>query len=220
MSDRDILSNFLEEMRADRKSKTFQEMAQRLMIERDIRNILLAFKEKGFIIQENLDESIGFDFLIRKDNKEALMVLKYQRKLSLPRGILLDFHRTLIRNSLSEGIIVIWALAPRYPSVYVSALELNKMLAQERKTFNFSKRTQPLKDCIMLEFGKPDALVSELRPREKARALADDKIIVSEIFRKTISRMFEDLKSRKYRLAFKKKGAETFSRRDLRKFLT
>ena len=216
MSSADTFSDFLGELRADRKSKSFDEMAQRLIAEREIRNSLSKLKDQGFVIQENLDETIGFDFLIRKDDKEVLMVLEYKKKrFSLSKALIVSFHRTLIPNPLSEGIIVAWTLRPEYPSIYLSALELNRMLTRDERTFNFSKEVQPLKSCLFSVFRKPESLVSELKPKEKTRAVGEDKMMVSLTFRENIEKMFKNLQLKKYRLDHKKKALRAFSEKDL-----
>lgn len=213
---KDAFSNFLREMRADRKAETFTEMAERLAIERRIRRFFENLKKEGYVIQENLDESIAFDFLIRRFDREALVTLKYQRnEFSLSKEELTRLHKMLESNSLSEGIIVVWVLSPEYLSVYLSIFKLNKLLMKDVKRFSFSVEVQSLDSCISGIFRKTESLVGELKPKTKASALAKDRKIASRTFNETIQELFKDLKQRRYKLKHKKEALKSLSRRDL-----
>jgi len=213
---REAFSNFLREMQADRKAENFEEMAERLVNERRIRRFLETFKKKGFMVQENLDESIGFDFLLRKFDREILVTLKYQRnEFSLSKDALIHLHKILRSNSLSEGVVIVWISSSEHSSVYLSIFRLNRLLMEDRERFSFVNEIQSLDKCISRIFMKPSSFVSELKPRVKARALTEDRIIASHDFNETILRLFGTLKNRKYRLKHKKEALESFSRRDL-----
>ena len=216
MSEENMLSNFLREMRADQKTKSFDEMAQRLIAEREIRRFLSTLKDEGFIVQENFDDSIMFDFLLRKYEKEVLILLKYEKnRFILSKQEITIFHDTLRLNSLSEGIIVVWTLREAFSSVYLSALKLNKLLSKDVNTFSFSAEIQPLKKCIFDTFSKPESLVSELKFKEKTKVLEADRLMLSSTFKENLLKSFQDLKKRRYRLSYKKKAIESFTFQDL-----
>lgn len=214
MSEENIFSDYLREIRAETKSKSLEKMTERLIAEKKLRQILIALKNEDFVIQEIMDESAGFDFIVRKFTDEILITLNYTNQHSLKRRELINFNHVLKYNSTSIGIIITWIMQEGNPSTYLSALELNKLLRQKSEVFDFQE-VEPLKECIRSVFKKPLNVITDLTIQKK-REVDEDRAALIQIFNKLLYDNFSSLKAKKFKLSYKKKALELLSTKDLK----
>lgn len=216
MGDNNTFSYFLREMKADKKSRSFNQMSRTLMAEERIRHLLSILRNKGFVVQENFDESLSYDFLLRKYDKEVLISLEYKEDTyTLPRQHLETLYETLRLNSLSEGLIVVWVLREPFPSIYLSAFNLNRLLRKDERLYSFASETKSLEQCISDVFEKPEKLVSELKTLRKGQIFTKDKTAMSATFQKAIEKDYHQLQRKRYQLSFKQQAVAKLSSQDV-----
>jgi len=217
MGQEDSFAQFLSELRAERKSKSFDQMAERLIAERGIRRFFSSLREKGFIVQENLDEAVNFDFLLRKGDDELVGLLKYKEdNFFLSRQQLYELYRILSANPQSSAILFVWVGRPSYPSICLSMGELNKIVRQGKDVYDFSSYQSPLEESVSFFFKRPKSLVRMLKPKEKAMISKKNRMILTETFAKLIMSSFRKTKKRRFRLKHKIKAAKEFSIDDVK----
>lgn len=217
MGPEDSFAQFLFELRAERKSKSFDQMAERLIAERGIRMFFSSLREKGFIVQENLDEDVDFDFLLRKGDDELISLLKYKEDgFLISRERLYELYRILSANPQSRAILFVWVVKPSYPSICLSMGELNKIVRQEKDVHDFSSNQLPLEELISLFFKRPKSLVRMLKPKEKAMVSKENRMMLTETFAKLIMNLFRKTKKRRFRLKHKIKAAHELSIEDVK----
>jgi len=217
MTREDSFTQFLYELRAERKSKSFDQMAERLIAERDLRKFFSSLKKKGFIVQENLDEAINFDFLIRKGDDELIGLLKYKEDgFTISRDQLDELYRILSTNPQSKAILLVWIVRPSYPTICLSSSELNRSLRQVEDVYDFSSSQLPLEQSVAVFFKRPKGLVIALKPMEKAMVSKADRMMLAETFAKLIMSSFGKMKKRRFRLDHKIKAAQDFSVDDVK----
>lgn len=217
MGQADSFAQFLYELKAERKSQSFDEMAERLIAERNLRKFFGGLRKKRFIVQENLDEAINFDFLIRKDDNELIGLLEHKKNgFTLSREQLDTLYHILSTNPQSKGIIFVWIMGPSYPSVSFSSFDLNKLLRQGKGIFDFSSSQLPMKESVAIFFERPKNLVIDLKPMKKTMISKADRIMLTSNFSKHIEGLFRKMKKRKFRLDNKIKAAQDFTMADVK----
>lgn len=210
-----VFLNFVREMRADLNSDSFNSMADRLVAEKKAMAILTNLRNEGFVVQETIDETAGYDCIIRRFTEEFLVIFKYDKTYSNPS--IEDFARLsniLKLNSVSRGVIVTWLLIENFPSLAFTNPEINKIVKNQPCKFDFRQQVKPLSDCIAEIFNIPTGLVHDLKGFQ-ASELPGDKTEVKNIFNNYLNKSFNDLKAKEFKLDYKKKALEQFSSEDL-----
>lgn len=213
----DSFIQFLSELKANRKSKTIDEMVDRLAAENDLRKFLNELKTKGFLVQESLDESLDFDFLIRKDDLELVGLFEYgidEFKLSFEK--LKDINRILSSTVQSRAILLVWIVRPDYPSVLLDPYDLNKRIRTSENEYDFRLFAKPMRESVELFFKKPASMISGL-PYKKEVLRQAERQRICDVFRQILSEEFKEVKTRKFRLEHKIKAAEELSNYDVQR---
>ncbi len=185
------------------------------MLRRVLRNTFKTLEIEELVVQENLDESVEFDFTLRRFEKEILVSLKYEENAALlSKQELLALNEILGKNLSSEGIVVVWISKPNYPSIYLSGLNLRKLLSEDRVTFSFHNELKPLKECILSIFKNLVSLVIDSTRGKGSETVEGDRIKLRQSFAEILGDELQKMKNKglsKYSL----KAIEEFSVEDM-----
>jgi hypothetical protein len=212
----DSFAQFLCELRAERKSKTFDQMSDRLIAERDLRRYFTELKEKKFTIQENLDISLDFDFLIRKGDTELIGLLEYNEngfKITLEK--LRELDRILSKNPQSQAVMLIWIIRPHYPSLVLRPDVLNKELRDGKVEYDFASTVKPLRDSIDFFFKESERLISG-GLQQGINVQQAEQMRLFEVINRILMEEYNEIKKKRFRTDYKIKAVQELSIDDLK----
>jgi len=212
----DALERFLSDMKAERKSATFEQMTAWLKAQRELRRYFSELKEKKFIVQENMDEAIDFDFIIRKGDFELIGVMQHkENSFLLSHQKLEELYQLLSNNPQSQAILLMWLVEPSYPSVIIFSEALNRILREGKTIHDFTSCVKPLKESVELFFKKSESMLFSITQAERSLNQQAKNIMLREVFRAILAEQFAELKNRKFRNDYKIKASQAFSMDDL-----
>ncbi len=210
-----VFMNFLREMRADINSESFNGMADRLIAEKRAMALLLGLRNNGFVVQETMDESTGYNCIIRRFTDEFLVVFRYELNCVFSEQDLVKLSDMLRLNSVSSGVIVTWLLVDGFPSIAFTNLQLTKILKDQSVNIDMKQKLKPLSDCIAEVFKKPFGFMQNIKGLQSS-VMIGDKTEVKKIFDANLRESFKELKEREFKLPYKKTALKQFSDEDLK----
>ncbi len=214
----DSFVNFLSEIRAEKKSQTFDQMTERLIAERDLRKYFDELKNKKYIVQENVDLSIDFDFLIRKESSEVIGILEPKgTHFKITFDKLKKLNLLLSENPQSRAIMLTWIIRPNYPSVLMYPDFLNKKIRSSKPDCDLTSLVRPIRDAVGSFFKELPSLIStEVQVPEKELKQAE-KLRFYEVLNEFLMQEYNKVKEKNFRLDYKIKAVDELSVDDVNK---
>jgi len=214
----DSFAQFLSELRAERKSDTFDQLSDRLLAERDLRRFFTELKEKKFTVQENVDLSIDFDFLIRKGNLELIGLLEYKENgFRMTRQKLMEIDRILSCNPQSQAILLTWIYRPSYPSLLLYPDFLNKRLRNGSLEYDFAPVVKPIRVAVETFFKESEGMIQLREPYQKTTYQQAEQIKLCEVFNQILMEEYNEIKKKRFRTDYRIKAAQELSLEDVRR---
>lgn len=150
----DTLTQFLHEIKASRKSKSVNQIVNRIQIERTFGNRVEKLRGEGYNIHENIiDKEIDYDYIIRKGMCEVLLfLLDEDKKYIITRQQIEKYIKTLSKSNISEAICLVWLKKPLFYSIVLTYSELYKLFRKEINDYSFLNQVTPFEEKIRTYF--------------------------------------------------------------------
>lgn len=221
---KEILSRYLREEKAKRKSKSFNTLVKRLRLEQEFRNILLALKENEISFQEVLPSLVSKkkfectpDFIIWKhDVKVPIFLIGHEEgaKYGILRNELFDYL-SFLKKTDYDVIAAIWMSPPSFPCKIFKIVDIKKKIKSKDKHFVFTD-VSPFKQRILNVFLEK-APIWEVPQYEKLPELEKPERLL-KTFESTFKEMVRrEAKRRRPRLPHRKEALRNISDEDLDK---
>lgn len=222
---KEILSRHLREVKAKRKSKSFSTLVNRLRLEQEFRNLLVALREEGIFSQEVLPSLLPVeeiertpDFILWKHNiKMPIFLIPHENGNIISRNTLRDYLIFLMETDY-EVVAGVWMSLPSFPCRIFRIIDIERKLRNEGETFVI-ENLSAFKPCIV-EFFSERAPIWPVPRYEKIPALEKPEL-VSEAFESKFREVVKrEAKRRTPRLPHRKKAIRDISDEDLNKICT
>lgn len=218
----EILSRHLREVKAKRKTRSFNSLVKRLKLEQEFRNILVALKENEISWQEVLPSLVSKkkvefepDFVVWKyDVKVPLFLIEHEKEdgYTISRNELVDYL-SFLKKTDYDIVAAVWMSSPSFPCKMLKIVDIEQRAKGENEHVVF-KDVDPFQQRILKFFLEkapvwPVLKYERIPKLEKPERLLE---IFEYMFRETVSR---EVKKRKPRLAYRKEAIEDISHEDL-----
>lgn len=220
----EIFSRHLREVKAKRKSRSFDSLVKRLRLEQEFRNILVALKENDIAWQEVLpslisekEVEIAPDFIVWKhDVKVPIFLIEHEKQdqYTLSRNELVDYV-SFLKKTDYDIVAAVWMSSPSFPCKMLKIVDIEQRVTGENEYCVFTD-VDPFQQRI-LEFFLEKIPVWPVLEYERIPKLEKPERFLEAFesaFRETVSR---EVKKRKPRLPYRKKAIEDITHKELDK---
>jgi len=215
MSD-DPFTRFLTDMKAERRSESFEQMTDWVRARGQLHKFFSELKEKKFIVQENLDETSDFDFIIRKGVSELIGIMQHKENgFNISFQKMEELYHILSYNAPSQAIVYVWINPPDFPSIVLSSEKLNRIVRKRAEVYDPTQDIKPLKESVKSFFREYEGVLFSIPVSESKLGQQTKNVMLREAFSEALFHQFSELKNRRYRAEYKIKAAESLSIQDL-----
>jgi hypothetical protein len=212
----DPFTRFLTDMKAERRSASFEQMTEWVKAQGQLHKFFGELKERKFIVQENLDESSDFDFIIRKGICELIGIMQHKENgFSLSPQKMEQLYHILSDNAPSQAIVYVWINPPDFPSVLLSSEKLNRIVRKKADVYDITPDIKPLRESVKSFFREYEGVLSSIPIAEGKLGQQAKKLMLREAFSEALLHQFSEIKSKRYRAEYKIRAAEALSIQDL-----
>ncbi len=207
---------YLSQLKKVKKSATFNQIVDRMIAENDLRRYFDELRGQGFKVHENVDTAIDFDFSIRKEDFEVIGLIEYtaSTNFNISRDKVKELNRILTSTIRAEAILLVWAVKPQYPSVFLNFNQLNQMLAEQKNAYDLSAFRAPIRDLTEKVFKKPEKYITSSEALG-AKYKQAERIRVEEVFNRFLYEETGTSKLKKYKLDYRGKAAQSLKVQDV-----
>lgn len=221
----EILSRHLREVKAKRKSKSFNSLTKRLRLEQEFRNTLAFLKENGIAFQEILpslvsDKKAEFtpDFMMWKhDVKVPIFLIEYDEEegeYNISRDELADYL-SLLKKTDHDIVMAVWMLSLSFPCRVFKMADIEKRLESEDERFVISD-VSPFKQRVLDYFDEKILVLPVVKFKKIPKLRKPERLLRS--FESTLRETIRtEVKSRRPRLTHRKEAIADISDKDLNK---
>ena len=220
----ELFSRHLREVKAKRRSRSFDSLVKRLRLEQEFRNILVALKENNIAWQEVLpslisekEVEIAPDFIVWKhDVKVPIFLIEHvkQNQYLISRNKLVDYL-SFLKKTDYDIVASVWMASPSFPCKMLKIVDIEQRVKGEDEHCVF-KDVDPFQQRI-LKFFREETPVWPVLKYERIPKLERPETVLEtfeDLFRETVSR---EAKRRTPRLIFRKEAIADISDKDLDK---
>jgi hypothetical protein len=156
MSEDEIITKYLEEIKAKEKSSSIIEYGERIISEKQIRHILDSIKKEGIhsdeiIAMKNEHEGkMKPDFILYKNEiKVPLFLIYYKEKMLLNNSKLKEILNVFLETDYTN-IIISFMKYPEIPSIMIKNTEYNRLI--NKNTYVFKNNELTDLEVLIIDF--------------------------------------------------------------------
>jgi len=215
----DLISRYLADIKAKRRSKSFEEYELKMRCERRIKQIFTELQNEKIIYNEVLPKSDYFiepDFNIQRGDITIAVILKSkgeQDPYIVTKDEIFSYKQILSKLNYMY-LIVAWMILPNFPSMSLDLSYIEEALTKNQFPIISDDLIDFKEEILNLVHHEAPTLLS-ISPQTSREIVSENMLMaLKEICNKTFKM---ELKSKRPRLVYKKRALRSISNMDVDK---